>query len=105
VIADVVHALDPAVDPGQRIVEQGQARGLWPWASSANLSSAREAKRRHRSSWSAPSTLTQNRPVAAMRGHEDERLSGKKPTSGGSSEIEVNEPTTRPVRAPGHQLT
>jgi hypothetical protein len=44
--------------------------------------------------------LTQNRPVAAMRGQEPERLSGKKPTSGGSSEIEVNEPTTRPVRSP-----
>jgi hypothetical protein len=35
-----------------------------------------------------------------MRGQDDERLSGKNPTSGGSSEMEVNEPTTRPVRKP-----
>ena len=42
----------------------------------------------------------QKRPVGSIRRQLVERLSGKKPTSGGSSEMDVNDPTASPQRWP-----
>ncbi len=41
-------------------------------------------------------TFTQNEPLDAMRGHDVEFIPGKNPTSGGSSETEVNVPIVMP---------
>ena len=41
--------------------------------------------------------FTQNAPVASIFGHDVEPLSAKNPTSGGSSDTELNEPTARPT--------
>src|ERR687890_2133267 len=70
----------------------------------SNLSSAFDAKRRHRCSWSALRMLTQNRPARSILGQLVELLSGKKAMSGGSSETEVNDPTTKPAREPSSWL-
>lgn len=49
------------------------------------------------SSWSSPRMLAQKAPTALMRAHVDELRSGKNPTSGGSSEMEVKVPTAMPT--------
>jgi hypothetical protein len=43
----------------------------------------------------------QNRPVARMTGHVDEVLAGRKPTSRGSSDTDVNDPIARPTGSSG----
>jgi hypothetical protein len=43
--------------------------------------------------------LTQNAPVARIRGQVDERRPGKKATSGGSRLADVNDPTDIPTGA------
>src|SRR5690606_36671161 len=65
-------------------------------ATPANLSPPRAENCRHRSSCSTLRTLTQNLPVAAMSGQLVEALSGRKATSGGSSDTDVKVPTTIP---------
>jgi hypothetical protein len=44
--------------------------------------------------------LTQNLPALSMSGQLEEDLSGKKPTSGGERETDVNDPTTIPAQRP-----
>src|SRR5690349_16102558 len=44
--------------------------------------------------------LTQNFPARSILGQLVELLSGKKATSGGWSDTDVNEPTTKPARDP-----
>jgi hypothetical protein len=39
----------------------------------------------------------QKRPVVRIFSHVEEDLSGKKPTSGGSRETDVNDPTINPT--------
>ena len=53
--------------------------------------------RRDSSSWSSARMLTQNRPASLDARPAGRRLPAQKPTSGGSSEIEKNEPTARPT--------
>src|SRR3954470_24901141 len=65
-----------------------------------NLSSLREAKLRQMSSCSALRMFTQNLPALRIRGQLVEPLSGKKATSGGFSDTDVKEPTTKPARPP-----
>ena len=55
------------------------------------------ANTRHTSSWSSARMLTQNEPVASIWGQLPEDFPGQKPTNGGSSEIEKNEPTAMPT--------
>ena len=55
------------------------------------------ANRQQRSPWSTPSTLTQKLPADAMRSHRSDVVIGKNPTSGGSSDTEVNEPMVNPT--------
>src|SRR3954447_23020583 len=66
----------------------------------ANLSEPLLAKTRHTSSWSSPSTFTANEPAFSMCGQLDDVLPGRKPTSGGSSDADVNDPTASPYGAP-----
>ena len=47
-----------------------------------------------------PSTLTQNEPVDAMRSHRSDVVIGRNPTSGGSSDTDVNEPMVNPTGSP-----
>src|SRR4051794_37467014 len=70
----------------------------------SNLSSRLEANRRQIASWPSPRTLTQKRPAPWIFGQLVDALSGKKATSGGSSETEVNEPTASPARSPSGVL-
>jgi hypothetical protein len=51
----------------------------------------------HTFSWCAARMFTQNAPASRIIGHVVEPLSGKNPTSGGSSDTDVNEPTTIPA--------
>ena len=44
--------------------------------------------------------FTQNVPASRMPGHDEELLPAQKPTSGGSSETEKNEPTAKPAGLP-----
>ena len=41
--------------------------------------------------------FTQNDPVASILGQDEEPLSAKNPTSGGSSDTELNDPTASPT--------
>src|SRR5689334_18949447 len=63
----------------------------------ANLSGSLEAKRRQTSSWCSPRMFTQNDPVGAIFGHDDDPLSAKKATSGGSRDTEAKDPTASPT--------
>src|SRR3954451_3347095 len=47
-----------------------------------------------------PSTLTQKVPADAIRSHRSDVVMGKNPTSGGSRETEVNDPTVKPTGWP-----
>jgi hypothetical protein len=69
-------------------------------ATPANLSSLRTAKLRQTSSCPALRMFTQNVPASRIRGQLVEPLSGKKATSGGLSDTEVKDPTTKPARRP-----
>src|SRR3954452_15560204 len=62
-----------------------------------NLSAPDVAKTRHTSSCSALRMLTQKPPPFSMRGHDDDVLAGRNPTSGGSSETDVNDWQVRPT--------
>ena len=53
--------------------------------------------RQHAVPWVAPSTLTQNLFDGAIAAHVSLLIIGRKPTSGGSSETEVNEPIVKPA--------
>ena len=98
VVAGVGDRLDVAVDPGQDAVEDRRARaGRLASRGPRTCRRPCEANRRHTSSWSSARTFTQKWPLASIFGHDDEPLSGKKPTSGGSSDTEANEPTARPT--------
>ena len=59
-------------------------------------SSASLANRQHSSTWSSASTFTQKAPVGPISCQLSEVKAGRNPTSGGSSETEVNEPMVRP---------
>src|SRR4051812_42470925 len=61
----------------------------------ANLSAPLAANTRQRSSWSSARMFTQKAPAALMEGQLLDALLGQKPTSGGSSDTEKNEPTAR----------
>jgi hypothetical protein len=74
----------------------GEARQARP----SNLSGSFDAKRRQTASWSAPRILTQKRPAERILGQLVELRSGRKATSGGSSDTEVKEPTAMPAGAP-----
>ena len=54
----------------------------------------------HSSPCTEPSTLTQNEPVSAMSCQRVELTIGRNPTSGGSSETDVNEPIVKPTGVP-----
>ena len=58
------------------------------------------ANRQHRSPWLMPSTLTQKVPAEAIRNQRSDVVIGKNPTSGGSSDTEVNEPMVNPTGSP-----
>src|SRR5262245_27995209 len=58
------------------------------------------ANRQHRSAWVLRNTLTQKPFVGAIANHVSLSFIAKKPTSGGSSEIDVNEPTVNPIGRP-----
>jgi hypothetical protein len=72
------------------------SRIVMPW----NLSSPLEANCRQTLSWSELRMLTQNLPARSILGQLDDDLAGKKAIRGGSSETDVNEPTTKPARPP-----
>src|SRR3954452_14009755 len=55
------------------------------------------AKRQQAAPWWAPSTLTQNLPKGAIAAHVSLIFCGKNPTSGGSSETDVNDPMVKPA--------
>src|SRR6185437_8806882 len=63
----------------------------------SNLLPPRFEKLRHSSSCSALRTLAQNLPASRINGQLVELFAGMKATSGGSSETEVNVPTTIPT--------
>ena len=54
-------------------------------------------KFQHSAAWSAASTFTQNAPERRMRFQRSESIIGRKPTRGGSSDTEVNEPMVNPT--------
>src|SRR4029453_1666977 len=58
------------------------------------------ANRQHRSAWVLRNTLTQKPLACPIANHVSLSFIAKKPTSGGSSEIEVNEPTVKPIGRP-----
>src|ERR1700721_2813044 len=60
----------------------------------ANFSPPDFAKRLARSSWPSPRTFAQKCPLASIAGQLVELLAGDTATSGGSSETDMNEPTT-----------
>src|SRR4051794_20342279 len=66
----------------------------------ANLSSVLEENCRQTASWSWARMFTQNRPASRMPGHDDELFPAQKPTSGGSSDTEKNDPTAKPAGRP-----
>src|SRR4051794_2254192 len=68
----------------------------------ANLSALFVAKMRQTSSWSSPRMFTQNAPALWIFGQLDDDLSGRKPTSGGSSDTDVNDPIARPTGDPSN---
>ena len=63
----------------------------------SNLSSTFEANRPEVSVWSSASTLIPKRPSGAIWGHVVDDRATQKPTRGGSSEMEKNEPMARPT--------
>jgi hypothetical protein len=69
-------------------------------ASPANLSAPFVANARHTGSWLAESTFTQKEPEARILGKLEDPLSGKKASSGGTSDTDVNEPTAIPAGRP-----
>src|SRR5438876_763293 len=64
--------------------------------SEANLSWVAPKNVRHTSSWSALRMFTQKLPALCIFGQLVEVRAGKNAMSGGSSETEVNDPTTMP---------
>ena len=54
----------------------------------------------HSSPWSWASTLTQNAFVCRISCQRSDEIIGRKPTSGGSSETEANEPMVKPIGRP-----
>ena len=66
----------------------------------ANLSGSLEASRRQTGSWSAARMLTQKAPHPRSLAQLLDPRSGKKAISGGSSDTEVNEPTTMAIASP-----
>ena len=58
------------------------------------------AKRQHRSAWARLSTLTQKLPLGAIAVHVSLVVIGRKPTIGGSSETDVNDPIVNPPGRP-----
>ena len=61
-----------------------------------NLSAPREPNVRQNGSWSAASTLTQNRPDGRIWAYVRELIIAKYAIRGGSIDTEVNDPTTMP---------
>src|SRR5262245_30864681 len=59
-------------------------------------SSASFANLQHISTWSSARTLTQKPPLGPISCQLSEVNAGRKPTSGGSNETDVNEPIVRP---------
>ena len=55
------------------------------------------AKRQHSAAWSSRRTLTQNLPAGAIACHVSLLTIGRKPTSGGSSDTDVNDPIVNPA--------
>src|SRR5262245_46467432 len=71
--------------------------GPWLHSTPSNLSSPLPAKIPDSDACASDSTLTTKWPVSSMAGHDVELFPTQNPTSGGSSEIEKNEPTARPT--------
>src|SRR6478752_10210056 len=94
-MALVSQSIHPRAPP-----RRGDPSGEWSQARPANLSASLDAKRRETSSWSSPRMLTQNFPALRSFGQVDEPLPAQNPTSGGSSEIEKNEPMAMPTGVP-----
>ena len=63
-------------------------------------SSCLRAKARQTSCWPEVSTLAQNAPASRILAQLDDLRSGRKATSGGSSDTEVKVPTTMPTGSP-----
>jgi hypothetical protein len=102
VVARRVGGLDGAVEPGGGSGEDrgaGVGGGLPLGLAEAIVVGA--ANRRATGSWSAPRMLTAKDPAARIAGHEREASAGRNPTSGGSSETDVNDPMDRPTGPAG----
>src|SRR5688572_28342344 len=77
-------------------------------AMSSNRSSSLPAlaNRQHRSDWARDRTFTQNRSEGAIASHVMLFVIGRKPTIGGSSDTDVNEPIVNPAgRSPFMPVT
>ena len=94
VVAGLMHGVKIAIDPRDDPVDDRQAIIGAAVATSLNLSSDLEASTRQTCCWLSARTFTQNRPAAWILGQVVDLRSGKNATSGGSSETEVNDPTT-----------
>ena len=99
-VAGVGDRMEPALDAGERAGDHRQAvvetvkstpRTCRPLARRAAGTGRR---------WSLARTLTQKCPARSIIGQVEEPLSGRKPTSGGSSETEEKVPTIRPTGSP-----
>jgi hypothetical protein len=96
VVAGRVAALEEAVEPGERAGDDRCAGGRVQ-STPSNLLPPDRAKPRHRSSCSSPRTFTQKAPTGTISGQVVDVRAGRKPTSGGSSETETNDPTVSPT--------
>ena len=99
-IACADDVVDGAVDPGCRTFQARAAGlGLDPLGP-VKRSSCLRAKARQTSCWPAVRTFAQNAPASRIFGQLDDLRSGRKATSGGSSETDVKVPTTMPIGSP-----
>src|SRR5687768_11926777 len=76
----------------------GQPVGEWVHVTSSKRPSPTPllAKRQQSAACSSRRTLTQNFPAGAIACHVSLLTIGRKPTSGGSSETDVNDPIVKP---------
>src|SRR5215217_5170524 len=77
----------------------GQPVGEWTHVTLSKRSSPTPllAKRQHSAAWSSRSTLTQNFFAGAIASQVSLLTIGRKPTSGGSSDTDVNDPIVNPA--------
>jgi 5-formyltetrahydrofolate cyclo-ligase len=98
VVAHLVDLLDLAVDPRHGPFEHGGPRrcGCHATPSKRVASVPLFANFQHRSLCLSLSTLTQKLPASFISAQVSESVWGRKPTSGGSSDTDVNEPIVKP---------